>query len=68
MKQITYSQLHDHKGDFVAIKLHQGDQSITISLEPSNPNRTSGYKWDEVKEIVNTISQKVYHDVTKAIK
>lgn len=55
MEKITYKQVLDTEGDVEYLELWQGENFIKISLS-SHGTHTNGYRWEEVKKVVDFIA------------
>ena len=57
MKPITTKVVNNLDGTILGVELWQGDQHITTSLEVSSTNHKNGYRWKELKEAIDRLSE-----------
>lgn len=68
MKPITYKQVLDGEGYLEALEIHQGDQSITISLSESMKDGDANYRWHEIKKTIDRIQKSAADTTYKALR
>jgi hypothetical protein len=67
IKPIQYRRVYNEKGDFEQLELSQDGNVIQISLAHPTPHY-SGYRWDEVKDIIDKHQKAVTSETSKNIE
>lgn len=60
MTNLTYKQVLNGNGEFVALEIWQGDQHIIISFIPDTFGEgVANFKWETIKKTIDSIREKV---------